>query len=190
MLQGMESLKCHLHIYDVTKVKKKLSFFSLHRIHCKSKEDYHNTTMTHDAGDFYSILPTTIRPRRIQPGKKTILVSVLLSFMLLMSQLLRALQLDQPPRLSNVHIMNVSWALTIWLVELLSILLFIFIVSNLVRKFSNEKWLWFHQGNHFEHFLQWKLDCHPLKLHNLIFLKYDYIWFWVIVNSVLYDRWK
>ncbi|XP_069985773.1 uncharacterized protein [Penaeus vannamei] len=62
--------------------------------------------MIHDAGDFYSILPTTIRPRRIQPGKKTILVSVLLSFMLLMSQLLRALQLDQPPRLSNVHIMN------------------------------------------------------------------------------------
>lgn len=62
--------------------------------------------MSHNAGDMFAILPSTIRPRRIQPGKRTILVSVLLSFMLLMSQLLRALQLDQPPRLTNVHIMQ------------------------------------------------------------------------------------
>lgn len=131
----MESLKCHSDIHDVTTVLKKSSLSSLHRIHCKSIEDYHNTTMIHDAGDFYSILPTTIRPRRIQPGKKTILVSVLLSFMLLMSQLLRALQLDQPPRLSNVHIMNVSLAVTLtWLVDLRIILLFIVINFNFHKK--------------------------------------------------------
>ena len=61
-----------------------------------------------DPGSAYAILPSTIRPRRIQPGKRTILVSVLLSFMLLMSQLLRALQLDHPPKITNVHILQVG----------------------------------------------------------------------------------
>ncbi|XP_068235914.1 uncharacterized protein [Palaemon carinicauda] len=62
--------------------------------------------MFQDSHGAYAVLPSVIRPRRIQPGKKTILVSVLLSTLLLMSQLLRALQLEQPPKLTNVHILQ------------------------------------------------------------------------------------
>ncbi|KAG0726675.1 hypothetical protein GWK47_036067 [Chionoecetes opilio] len=57
--------------------------------------------MTFHVDDTYAILSTQIKPRRIQPGKRTILVSVLLSVMLLMSQLFRALQLNHPPQLLN-----------------------------------------------------------------------------------------
>ncbi|XP_069191636.1 uncharacterized protein [Procambarus clarkii] len=64
--------------------------------------------MYHSSGDTYAILPTSIKPRRLQPGKRTILVSILLSLMLLISQLLRALQLDQPPRLTNVNMQSLT----------------------------------------------------------------------------------
>ncbi|KAK4297426.1 hypothetical protein Pmani_030154 [Petrolisthes manimaculis] len=56
--------------------------------------------------DTYAILPTHVKSRRIQPGKRTILVCVLLSLMLLVAQLLRALQLDHPLKLTNVNLMQ------------------------------------------------------------------------------------
>uniref|UniRef100_A0A0P4WM22 Uncharacterized protein n=1 Tax=Scylla olivacea TaxID=85551 RepID=A0A0P4WM22_SCYOL len=62
--------------------------------------------MVFHADDSYTILPSHFKPRRIQPGKRTILVSVLLSVMLLMSQLFRALQLNHPPQLLNAHSME------------------------------------------------------------------------------------
>ncbi|KAK8407527.1 hypothetical protein O3P69_002226 [Scylla paramamosain] len=62
--------------------------------------------MVFHADDSYTILPSHFKPRRIQPGKRTILVSVLLSVMLLMSQLFRALQLNHPPQLLNGHSME------------------------------------------------------------------------------------
>ena len=62
----------------------------------------------HDPGDVIALLPSQLRSRRYQPGKRTILVSILLSFLLLMSQLLRALQLEHPPRVSNIYVLQVS----------------------------------------------------------------------------------
>ncbi|KAK7065225.1 hypothetical protein SK128_004395 [Halocaridina rubra] len=58
-----------------------------------------------DPGSIYAILPPSVRSRKIHPGKRTILVSCLLSFLLLMSQLLRALQLNHPPKLTNVQVL-------------------------------------------------------------------------------------
>ncbi|KAG7169248.1 hypothetical protein Hamer_G020937 [Homarus americanus] len=68
--------------------------------------------MFHNGGDMYTILPTTIKPRRLQPGKRTVLVSILLSLLLLISQVMRALQLDQPPRLTNVNVMQESGSIS------------------------------------------------------------------------------
>lgn len=66
----------------------------------------HDKMVFHE-DDTYTILPSRIRTRKIQPGKRTILVTALLSIMLLMSQLFRALQLDHPPQPITTHIMEV-----------------------------------------------------------------------------------
>ncbi|KAK3878219.1 hypothetical protein Pcinc_017130 [Petrolisthes cinctipes] len=75
---------------------------SVNRPNCGHWRD-HRFKMSFDT---YAILPTHIKSRRIQPGKRTILVCVLLSLMLLVAQLLRALQLDHPLKLTNVNLMQ------------------------------------------------------------------------------------
>ncbi|XP_076052962.1 uncharacterized protein LOC143032315 [Oratosquilla oratoria] len=56
----------------------------------------------------YSILPASPRTRRFKPGKHTILVAVLLSFLLLTSQVFRSLQLGHPPKLHEAHILQLT----------------------------------------------------------------------------------